>query len=254
MQEEGESGAECKKGAEVVLSARKGRKWRRVQERGGSGAGCKTEDGSGAKFKKYGSRGSWCKTEGWEWCRMHESGGKWSRVRESGRSGVGCARWGATEREKEMHGKERRCKLQDAKKVKGGKTETRVSVSGRSDFDKARISLWLNLVDSSGLMYRNSYLKAVKIMKSGVVSLRVTAVDRAVVPLATLLLPLLRKETLQGNQRVEGGAGAWFLPHHLHLLLLLLGTWNNSQSALMPCRGGVEGVEANKFAAYIDDK
>jgi hypothetical protein len=89
-------------------------------------------------------------------------------------------------------------------------------------------------------MYRNSYLKAVKIMKSGVVSLRVTAVDRAVVPLATLLLPLLRKETLQGNQWVEGGgAGAWLLPHHLHLLLLLLSTWNNSQSAVMPCR--VEG-------------
>jgi hypothetical protein len=83
-------------------------------------------------------------------------------------------------------------------------------------------------------MYRNSYLKAVKIMKSGVVSLRVTTVDRAVVP----LLPLRRKETLQGNQRVQGGAGACLLPHHLHLLLLLLSTWNNSQSAVMPCGRG----------------
>jgi hypothetical protein len=91
-------------------------------------------------------------------------------------------------------------------------------------------------------MYLNSYLKAVKIMESGVVSLRVTAVDRAVVP----LLPLLRKETLQGNQWVEGGAGAWLLSHHLHLLLLLLSTWNNSQSAVMPRRVG-EGMEANKF-------
>ncbi len=90
VQERDGSGAGCKKGAEVVSGAKKGRKWCRckkgrkccrMQERGGSGVGYK----KGAEVVRVQEKGgSVSVANRRKWCRMQESGQKLYRVQESG--------------------------------------------------------------------------------------------------------------------------------------------------------------------------